>query len=118
MSTKASIDMSPAERVAFLKAGDVAIVCAPTASGGLVARVAAYRAEGEDLVIDLSGAAAALPQVPGAVALVDAYPTYDQIKGVMLRGALEQGPAAGTVRLRTERASGFDFAKIPKAPGS
>lgn len=114
MAPKASIDMTPAERRAFLASGDAAIVCAAGPGGGLVARVATYRAEGEDLVLDLSGPAADLPAGPGAVALVDAYPTYDQIKGVMLRGALVATQDASAARLHTENASGFDFAKIPK----
>jgi hypothetical protein len=97
--------MSPAEIAGFLAQGDLAIVAVPTADGGLALRVSHYRADGGALLL-----ADAVPAGSGACALVDTYPEYNRIKGAILRGRVTD--AGGRSRFESERATGFDFAKM------
>ena len=115
---KPSIAMSHEEIMAFLKAGKPAVVCAPDSNGRLVARVVPYELIGNDLKtameLSLSGDATDLPAGDGACIIVDTYPSYDRIKGVLLRGRLtiagigDEREAA----LHAEHISGFDFEKL------
>ena len=118
MSAKPTVAMTAGELQAFLRSRTLAVVCATTPSGDLVAHVARYQVEDRglgDLVLDLPGPARDLMSGGPACALIDTYPTYDGIKGAMLRGRIETTGGPGAGRLRVERASGFDFAKAKPA---
>jgi len=113
---KPTVAMSDAEIAAFLSTcAAPAAVCVPDGKGGLVARMARYRLDGapaQGVSLALSGAAADLPAGDGACVLVDTYPSYDGIRGTMLRGKLRV--KSGEARLDASRVSGFDFAKRAK----
>lgn len=112
---KPSVAMTREEIMDFLKAGKPAVVCVPDSSGRLVARVVPYRLRSNDpataMELSLAGAAADLPGGDGACVIVDTYPSYDRIQGVLLRGALRVGDT-GQARLEAVHASGFDFGKL------
>ena len=115
---KPSVAMSRDEILAFLKTGKPAVVCVPDSNGRLVARVVPYRIQGNDLAtamqLSLSGDATDLPAGDGACVIVDTYPAYDRIKGVLLRGSLSI-TGIGNDRdaaLLVEHANGFDFEKL------
>lgn len=98
--------MTPAEVRGFLATNNVGVLSAPDGSG-LVTRTVAYRLSGDDILID----AADLPSGPGVCMLVDTYPDYDHIKGIILHGTLT--PVVNGVRkLEISHASGFDFSKM------
>lgn len=118
---KPSVAMSSDEIMAFLKTGKPAVVCVPDSNGRLVARVVPCRVAGNDLAsaveLSLSGDATDLPAGPGACVIVDTYPAYDRIKGVLLRGSLGISGIGDDrhAALRVEHANGFDFEKLKKA---
>lgn len=118
---KPSVAMSRDEILAFLKTAKPAVVCVPDSNGRMVARVVPYRIQGNDLAtamqLSLSGDATDLPAGDGACVIVDTYPSYDRIKGVLLRGSLDIA-GIGDEReavLHVEHANGFDFEKLKKA---
>lgn len=117
---KPSIAMSPDEIMAFLRTGKPAVVCVPDSNGRLVARVVRYQLEGNDpataMELSLEGDAIDLPAGEGACVIVDTYPSYDRIKGVLLRGTLHIDGIGDKreAEVQAEHASGFDFEKLPK----
>lgn len=117
---KPTVAMSRDEILALLKSGKPAVVCAPDSNGRLVAHVVPYRIQGNDLdsamQLSLSGDATDLPASDGACVIVDTYPAYDRIKGVLLRGSLSIAGIGDDryAALRVEHANGFDFEKLKK----
>lgn len=117
---KPTVAMSRDEILAFLKTGKPAVVCVPDSNGRLVARVVPYRIQGNDLAtamqLSLSGDATDLPAGDGACVIVDTYPAYDRIKGVLLRGSLGISGIGDdrNAALQVEHANGFDFEKLKR----
>jgi len=117
---KPSIAMSHDEIMAFLKTGKPAVVCAPDSNGRLVARMVPFELVGNHLAtavdLSLSGDATDLPAGDGACVIIDTYPSYDRIKGVLLRGSLTIAGIGDNRKaaLHVEHANGFDFEKLRK----
>ena len=117
---KPSIAMSRDEIMAFLRTGKPAVVCVPDSNGRLVARVVRYQLEGNDpataMELSLEGDAVDLPAGEGACVIVDTYPSYERIKGVLLRGTLRIDGIGDKreAEVQADYASGFDFEKLPK----
>lgn len=109
MTDKPDVKMSREEIDRFVEANGVAFVGRVDAEGRLVARPYRYRADGDGL--QLLAGDERLEPAP-ACAVIDAYPSYDQIIGVMLRGTVE--PGAPGPRLVIRHAGGFDFSKAAR----
>jgi hypothetical protein len=113
MSAKPDVRMSRDDIRAFVASQDIAFVCLRDAQGRLIAKPCRYKADDGDLVL------ASPPESENdaqACAIIDTYPSYDKIVGVMLRGTSHL--VADGARLSVAAASGFDFSKAPKPEGA
>ena len=108
MTRKTDIAMSPGEIERFVHANDCAFVGHLDERGRITAHAFRYAAAEGKLLLRGSGAI-----LPGsACAVIDSYPSYDAIIGVMLRGGITE--CADGARLEIRHAGGFDFSKTRK----
>ena len=106
MSRAPDVKMSREEIDEFVAARRIAFVGRLDRNGQLSARPYSYELQGETLLLH----SAELVGPGAACAVIDTYPSYDKLKGVMLRG--DVAPADDGARLEIQRAGGFDFSKV------
>lgn len=119
MSKKPSIAMTEPELRAFVASASYVVICVPDGRGGLVARAARHSVSaspdgalsGATLALGPSAVTREIPAAQGACAITDTNVAYGGIKGALMHGSLEADENGA--RLKIERASGFDFAKMP-----
>jgi hypothetical protein len=109
--------MSTDEMRAFLASHRVLAVSGRDGAGRLTARVRPYVLSDHGVEIDLGpDMPFDLEADPRICAVVDVYPTYADIKGVIIRGAATVKnvvDGSTTVELGFDRVTSFDFRKEP-----
>lgn len=111
--TRSPLQMSEREVMELLSRNALALI-AGRPEHGLDSRRARYRVEGGDLICELVPAdrVFALDRHPDVCVVVDEYPSYAEIVGVVLQGRAEWVGSGAVMRVVIDRVVSFDFTKI------
>lgn len=124
MSRRPDISMSPAEIETFLRSRDEAVIAAlgdgapegaPAAFAMSASGAAVFEVWADDPIVPL------LDADPRACCIVEQFPSYFEIRGVMLHGTARRDDPSGHAQaararfaLDVVRAVSFDFGKLPE----